>query len=284
MSPPPVLPDCLTVELLTVKLLFLLGILLAGWIGSSLPLLSRAAASGGRFMSWGNAFSAGIFLGIGLIHMLGEAQAAWTELGWNYPIAFVLATAAFAASLLFEHVLLPEPAHEIVHHHGHDCIEEHHGHVGAEAGSGGFYPYVLVVALSLHSMLAGLALGTQDSFTNGLIIFAAIFVHKATAGFALGVSLARSGIEKRRSLRLAALFAAMTPIGILLGIALNRIIRSGAERHVDAAVLALAAGTFIYIASLDIIQDEFLRPGSRFMKWLFATLGLALMALLALWI
>lgn len=268
-------------ELLGTKLAFMVGILVVGWAGAALPLISRAAASGGRFMSWGNAFSAGIFLGIGLIHMLGEAQAAWAELGWDYPIAFVLATAAFAASLLFEHVLLPEPAHAIVHHHGHDCIEEHH----EEAGSGGLFPYVLVVVLSLHSVLAGLALGTQTSLANGMIIFVAIFIHKATDGLALGVSLARSEIESRLGLRLAALFALMTPLGILAGMGVSYLLGGGgSESHLEATVLALTAGTFIYIASLDIIQDEFLRPGSRFMKWLFATLGLVLMAVLAIWI
>ncbi len=265
---------------LATKLVFLVGILVAGLAGAGLPLLSPRAASGGRAMSWGNAFSAGTFLGIGLIHMLGEAHSAWTDLGWSYPIAFVLATVAFATSLLVEHVLLPEPAHEIVHHHGHDCIEEHH----AEAGSNGIYPYVLVVLLSLHSVLAGLALGTQNSFTNGVILFAAIFVHKGTAGLALGVSLARSEIARPRTLKLAGLFGMMTPLGILAGILLNSFVQGVSESHLDAAVLALAAGTFIYIASLDIIQDEFLRPGSRFMKWLFATLGLALTAVLAIWL
>jgi zinc transporter 1/2/3 len=270
----------IALEPLTTKLVFLLAILAAGWLGAALPLLRSSSPQGGRFMSWGNAFSAGIFLGIGLIHMLFEAQEAWAALGWTYPIAFVLATAAFATSLLFEHVLLPEQAHAMVHHHGHDCVEEHH----ASSESDGLFPYVLIVALSLHSILAGVALGTQDSVSNGLIIFLAIFVHKATAGFALGVSLARSTIERRRSLRLVALFAAMTPAGILVGMSLDRAVLSSSEAYLDATVLALAAGTFIYIASLDIIQDEFLRPGSRFMKWLFATLGLALMALLALWI
>jgi zinc transporter 1/2/3 len=268
------------VELHEFKIAFLVAIAAAGWLGAAYPLLRTTPSQGSRFMSWGNAFSAGIFLGIGLIHMLFEAQEAWAALGWTYPLAFVLATAAFATSLLFEHVLLPEQAHAMVHHHGHDCIEEHE----ATTETQGLYPYVLIVALSLHSILAGVALGTQNSFPNGFIIFLAIFVHKATAGFALGVSLARSDIERRRSLRLVALFAAMTPLGIVFGMVLERLALSVPEAYVDATVLALAAGTFIYIASLDIIQDEFLRPGSRFMKWLFATLGLALMAVLALWI
>lgn len=267
-------------DLLTIKLTFLVAILVAGWAGAAAPLYRKGPAGGGKFMSWGNAFSAGIFLGIGMIHMLGEAQKSWATLGWDYPMAFTLATAAFAASLLFEHVLFPDAAHEIVHHHGHDCVDENHD----EAGSGGLYPYVLVVGLSLHSVLAGLALGTQNSFTDSVAIFAAVFIHKATAGFALGVSLARSGIARSRTLRLVALFAVMTPIGIAAGMALDATFRAVSESHLDATVQALAAGTFIYIAALDIIQDEFLRPGSRLMKWIFATLGLALMALVAIWI
>ena len=266
-------------DLLSTKLGFLSVLLVVGWLGAALPVL-RGAASGGRVTSWGNAFSAGIFLGIGLIHMLGEAQSAWSSIGWDYPIAYVLATAAFAASLLFEHVLLPEPAHAIVHHHGHDCAEEH----GGEPATGRVVPYVLVVALSLHSILAGVALGTQDSLPSGWVIFLAIVVHKATAGLALGVNLGRSGIARRQGLRMATLFASMTPLGILLGLGLEGSVRPATEAYVDATVTALTAGTFIYIASLDIIQDEFLRPGSRFMKWLFATLGLATMAVLAIWL
>lgn len=265
--------------MLGIKLGFLAALFVVGWIGAAYPVL-KGSASGGRLMSWGNAFSAGIFLGIGLIHMLGEAHRVWADLGWSYPIAYVLATAAFATSLLFEHVLLPDQAHAIVHHQGHDCAEEH----GGETSSGGLYPYVLVVVLSLHSVLAGMALGTQDSFPNGLVIFSAIVIHKATAGLALGVSLGRSGISRDRSLKMATLFALMTPLGILAGIGLEGFLRPTSESYLDAAVLALAAGTFIYIASLDIIQDEFLRPGSRFMKWLFATLGLVVMAVLAIWL
>ena len=267
-------------DLLSTKIVLAIAILAAGWVGGVIPLGRRSGAGGGRFMSWGNAFAAGIFLGIGLIHMLGEAQRTWAELGWEYPMAFVLATAAFAAILLFEHVLLPERAHAMVHHHGHDCVAEHE----MEGTDGGSYSYVLVVALSLHSVLAGIALGAQDTLANVLIIFIAIVAHKSTAGFALGVSLARDEVGERRAFGLVALFSAMTPIGILLGMTVSGLLQSAGERYFDATVLALAAGTFIYIASLDIIQDEFLRPGSRFMKWLFATLGLILMAVLAIWI
>ena len=38
------------------------------------------------------------------------------------------------------------------------------------------------------------------------------------------------------------------------------------------------------IATLDLIRDEFLRPGSAWVKWCWTALGLVFMSLLAFWI
>lgn len=262
------------------KILFLVAILAAGWLGGAVPVWRSRGGPTGRFLSWGNAFAAGIFLGIGLIHLLRDASLAWAGLGWDYPIAFVLAAAAFVAILLLEHVLLPEPAHAMVHSHAGDGLahlDEHHEQTL-------IYPYTLVFTLSIHSFLAGIALGAQDSIANVLVIFVAIIAHKSTAGFALGVRLVRGGLSTDRAHKLLALFACTTPAGILIGLLGSGVLRSAAQQTFDATFQSLAAGTFIYIAAVDIIQDEFARPGSRFAQWLSATAGLTLMALLALWI
>lgn len=265
-------------SIFTIKLLLLLAILAAGWLGGLPPLF--AGLRGGKFQSAGNAFAAGIFVGVGLIHLLAEAHQAWTDLGWNYPVAYLLAAVAFAGVLLFEHVLLPEPAHAMVHDHtGASLVERE-----MKAVSRSVYPYFLVVALSIHSAVAGVALGSQDEFPRILTLFIAIVAHKSTAGFALGVSLARGGVPKGRAHGLVAVFALMTPLGIAAGMAVSGLLESRIEQYFDAMLLALAAGTFIYIASLDIIQDEFMRPGSRFVKWLWTVLGLVAMAVLAAWV
>ncbi|HDJ86205.1 MAG TPA: hypothetical protein ENG77_03750, partial [Chromatiales bacterium] len=146
------------------------------------------------------------------------------------------------------------------------------------------YPYVLVLTLSIHSVVAGIALGAQQNLTNISFIFLAILAHKATAGFALGVSLARNEVPIRRSYALVGLFGAMTPLGIVLGMVVSSLLASRGGGLFDAAFLALAAGTFIYISALDILQDEFLRPGSRWAKWLSAAFAVALMALLSIWV
>ena len=52
----------------------------------------------------------------------------------------------------------------------------------------------------------------------------------------------------------------------------------------EAAFLSVAAGTFAYVATLDILREEFHEPSGRLAKWLWVTAGAGVMALLALWV
>lgn len=281
-------------SIVTLKLSLLLLILAAGWIGGLIPL-KKANAQSPRFLSLGNAFAAGIFLGIGLIHMLGDASEIWrSALGWRYPIALLLAGAAFLFVLWFEHVALPGHLHHAVHAPGgvlpgldrSEAQATNTREVNATPShqATGLYPYALIVALSIHSLIAGIAMGAQSGLANVVLIFAAIAAHKTTAGFALGVSLARGGVPRRRSLRLIGLFAVITPIGVVTGLIVKHALDGHAQMIFEAAFLALAAGSFVYIAAFDIIRDEFLQPGPRILKWLLAATGYGLMGLLALWV
>ncbi|MEM7435892.1 MAG: ZIP family metal transporter [Myxococcota bacterium] len=280
-----------------LKGVLLLVILAAGWIGGLVPL-RRTIAESPRFLSLGNAFAAGVFLGIGLIHMLGTASEAWRQtLGWGYPMGLLLAGGAFLLLLWFEHVALPGRAHDAFHEPGgvisdldptgaaSDERNDAHGPRWLQTRPvSRLYPYALVVALSIHSLIAGIAMGAQRTIANVVLLFVAIVAHKATAGFALGVSLARNAVPRRRALGLIGLFAGVTPIGIIVGLLVTNALDDRSQSIFDAVFLGLAAGSFIYIASFDIIRDEFLQPGPRAAKWLLAATGYGLMGLLALWL
>jgi len=263
---------------LGIKLALLFTILVAGAIGSALPLLRRGTKQNDRILGWGNAFAAGVFLAAGLIHMLPDADQTWTSLGWDYPIAFALAAFAFTLMLLVEHVLLPEQAHQEVHAPSGErfahIAEQHHDTLSA---------YAVLTALSIHSVLAGLALGAQPELARALVISLAIIAHKSAAGFALGVSLARSPLAPAQAWRLVALFATATPIGGLAGALLGATLEGRIAVTLEAGFLSIAAGTFVYVATFDILRDEFPAPGGRFAKWLVLTAGVASMGLLALW-
>ncbi|MFK7896740.1 MAG: ZIP family transporter [Myxococcota bacterium] len=261
-----------------LKLALLLAILAAGAMGAALPLLRRGQVRSERILGWGNAFAAGVFLAAGLVHMLPDADRVWTALDWDYPMAFALAGVAFAFMLLVEHVLLPEHAHEEVHAPSGERfarIAEHHQDT--------LSAYAVLTALSIHSLLAGLALGAEPEFARAIVISIAIIAHKSAAGFALGVSLARSPVSPAQSWRLVALFALATPVGGLLGALVGETFEGRLGSSLEATFLSIAAGTFIYVATFDILRDEFPAPGGRFAKWLVLSAGIASMSALALW-
>ena len=247
----------------------------AAWLGAAAPLWRSSGARDERVLSWGNALAAGILLGIGLIHMLAESATAFAKLGFLYPAPYALAAAAFLALLLLEHVVLPEAAHQAVHARSGEAH-----HALPSDPSKALTPYALIGALSVHSVLAGITLGAQSGFASGLALFAGLLTHKTMEGFALGVSLARSGITRARALGILGVFALLTPTGIGLGTGLSDLMDVPGTRLFEAASLALAGGTFLYIASLDLMRDEYLRPGSAWQKWLFTALGVLLAALL----
>jgi zinc transporter 1/2/3 len=261
------------------KLVLLLALLAIALACGALPLRRRANADAteSRLLEWGNAFAAGVFLGAGFVHMLPDANATWAQLGWSYPIGPLLAATAIVSMLLFEHVLPPEAAHHAMHAPSAHRFGRHDAQVAPPA------VYAIVTALSIHSLLEGLALGAQRELGGALVIFAAILAHKSMEGFALGVSLARGAVPASKATSLLALFAAATPFGIVAGATVGAF--SGPTGLAcEAAFLSLAAGTFAYVATLDILREEFHEPGGRFAKWLWVVAGAGVMALLAVWV
>lgn len=261
------------------KLALLLAIAAAGAAGGIVPLARGGQAGTPRLLGWGNSFAAGVFLAAGLVHMLPDANASFVSQGFEFPLAFALAAAALTAMLLIEHVLLPDHVHEEVHVPSDERFGHHHGHTHHDALSA----YSALVALSIHSLVGGLALGAEQDRTRVLVIFLAIFAHKSAEGFALGVSLARSAISPALARRLITLFASSTPLGGLIGIVLGQTIEGPLASLVEGVFLSIAAGTFMYVATFDVLRDEFSHASDRFAKWLAMALGVAGMSALALW-
>lgn len=260
--------------MLAIQLLLLLALLAAGLLPGAIPL--RRRAEGSRWLDWGSAFAAGVFLGAGFVHMLPDADEAWARLGVEYPLGPLLAAVAIVAMLLVEHVLPPDDAHHALHAPSADRFAEQEGHAASRRAA-----YAILAGLTIHALLEGIALGVQREVGGALVLFAAIGLHKGVAGFALGVSLARSALPTRRGWGLLGLFAVATPIGMLLGAATGAF-ESRPAAAVEATFVSLAAGTFVYVATLDILREERGESDDRFARWSLVAAGTAAMALLAL--
>lgn len=73
-------------------------------------------------------------------------------------------------------------------------IENHSSHTSGEfelhkhhkiAGHSRITPFVLLLALSIHGLFEGLALGLQGSFNEALFLLICIMTHKWAEGFTL---------------------------------------------------------------------------------------------------
>ena len=78
-------------------------------------------------------------------------------------------------------------------------------------------------------------------------------------------------------------FACMTPLGIILGSLLDGL--DGGKNSVlfEAVFDTLAAGTFLYIAILEIIAELFEQNTQKTSKLMMIFMGFALMATIAIW-
>ena len=110
----------------------------------------------------------------------------------------------------------------------------------------------VLVAISLHAVLAGVSLGMQSERSRVAAVAVAICSHKAPAAFSVGSKFIRSGLPPRHVMALVIVFTLVTPFGIVIGI------WSGGASPIAKLVLeGLGAGTFIYIGATEISADEF---------------------------
>jgi solute carrier family 39 (zinc transporter), member 1/2/3 len=129
-----------------------------------------------------------------------------------------------------------------------------------------------MMALSIHSIFEGIALGLQPDMTTTLEMVIAIGVHKGAAASALGISLVKNFPNDFFMARmLVFVFAIASPLGIVIGI-----LASSAGETADVIMSSLAGGTFIYIGCTEMIVHEFSLPGYRGWKLLAYLCGAAL--------
>jgi len=161
------------------------------------------------------------------------------------------------------------------HGHGHD-EEEEHGHGSHRVG------FILFSVLSLESFISGSALGIANSPMSALGLGIAIITHIWAEAFALCASFMKSKMEPKRLYRWITFFSFMTPVGIFFGMALKSILAgSQVALVISSLLISFAAGTFLYVAIVEIITEEFENPTNKWTKLNLLLIGYAFMSALA---
>uniref|UniRef100_S4RJE9 Zinc transporter ZIP3 n=1 Tax=Petromyzon marinus TaxID=7757 RepID=S4RJE9_PETMA len=163
------------------------------------------------------------------------------------------------------------------HGHGHSHLD------AAElAESSSLRLVVLVLALSAHSAFEGVALGLQETAAKAVGLAVAVGVHETLAAAALGVSMARAGLAPCRAARLAAAFCTAIPVGVAIGAAVENGAAGLAGDAASLVLQGLAAGTFLFVAFLEVLAKEMAHgQRDRMLKVALLAVGYALPAGLA---
>ena len=260
-------------------------------VGGLVPLLAARAASSQRFFSLGNAFTGGLFLGLGFLHFLPDGIHELEGLV-DYPLALLMATVGLGVLLLIDRVILGDPYEE------EDLNRQN---------PRAFYPYLLMALLSVHSFIVGVSLGLEEHLVAAVVIVVGVLVHKGSETFALMVSTHTAGLTRSAQKAILGSFAVMTPAGIAVGLLATTALGENdvAKAWAIGIFNSFAAGTFIYLAIADMIDAELARrdvrvaefvmsvitgdddvpmptkDGDRWLKFLLIIAGVALIAVLA---
>lgn len=243
--------------------LIMVGVVVLVSLATGRPALIAGGSDRAKpALGFGEAFAAGIFLGAGLIHMLGDAQSSFDQAKIDYPYAMVICGGVMLLLLSIEHWADQE--------------------AGQPSGNSKLLPLTAVLMLSIHSLLMGAAFGISASVALTVVIFIAVLAHKGSASFALGLELGRSRFSRSSAWRLFLVFVVMFPLGALLG----QVISGAADNHplVEASITAVAAGTFLFFGTLHgLANTPMISRCCNQREFTAATAGFALMAVVAIW-
>ncbi|MEM9253025.1 MAG: ZIP family metal transporter [Planctomycetota bacterium] len=269
-------------------------ILAVSLLGGLLPALM--AVTHKRLQLLGSVI-AGFIIGTALLHMLPHAAMDLSPLALGaWTLAGLLTMYLVERFFTFHHHELAEsaadPGHEHTHAFDHGDLETQNANLET-TGSAPDTPQTqrgiawlgVAIGLTLHSLLAGIALAAaiaaEPGAIPGLAVFLIIALHKPLDSLTL-IGLMRHGKASRRAMHLAnAAFALVVPLGAIGFYALASLTTGGIQA--DAApALAFAAGVFLCIALSDLLPELHFHAHDRVKLSAALLLGVALATAVAL--
>jgi zinc and cadmium transporter len=257
-------------------------VLIASLAGGWLPLIIRLTHTR---LQVAISLVAGLMLGIALLHFLPDANEQLGSLdrtvGWM--LGGFLTMFFLQRFFHFHHHDLPEGdpedcchdenseshnhehEHEHEHHHDHDhdhahAHEHEHAHTLAEKSAQQLSWVGTALGLTLHSLLDGLAMAAAVEATArghgmaGIGTALAVILHKPFDAMAVSTLMTAGGSSRFSRQLLNALFSLATPLGAgLFYFGANHVAQSNVVFL--GCALAFCAGTFLCIASSDLLPE-----------------------------
>ncbi|KAH8936162.1 hypothetical protein BDL97_17G069700 [Sphagnum fallax] len=293
-------------SLILVKAYCLIIVFFATMAGGLSPYFLRWNHS---FLVLGTQFAGGVFLGTAMIHFLGDSSSTFQSLTTNpYAFAEMLAVAGYfltmAGDVAIQHVYSSgmQATTKSASSNGKGDPE---AAAGAPCGLYDSVPKVkvailhgtsvgdtilLILALCIHSVFEGIAIGVSDTAADAWKALWTISLHKIFAAIAMGIALLR--MLPNRPLFTCTLytflFSISTPIGIAIGIIIDSTTEGLIADWIYAISMGIATGVFVYVAVNHLIAKGYVPPhevwaNRPIFKFLAALLGAAVLAVAMIW-
>jgi len=253
------------------------ALLIVALVGAYLPL--KLYTGGGRSLAFqlGSMFSGGVMLSAGFCHLLAEADEVLEEEIEDFPLGPFLCASGFLVTLMVDQMAEDYATKKRQPEETENLLDDEP--IQEVARIPLYTAILLTLSLCLHSILEGLALGTDDDIESSINIAVAILAHKGMAAYALGACVIDSKASQRMFWTILGTFSMASPVGVMVGYAISEY----SDSVTSSSLSALASGTFLYVAMMEVIPNELQDKGHKLEKLTALAIGSGLMSLLAIW-
>ena len=194
-----------------------------------------------RYSHFLNSFAAGIILSVAFFHQLPESIEISSP-----EIALAFTAVGFVILYLLETVLVFHSGVEI---HFHGTGEDDRKHARALVGFSG---------LLFHSLLDGVVIGIGFEIDEhlGFLTALGVILHEVPEGTTT-YSILMGTFGKKAALWMSLSVAVATPVGAVLSLAAI----PGMSESTIGGLLAVAAGSFLYVGASDLLPETHGRNG-----------------------
>ncbi|KAK7065557.1 hypothetical protein SK128_005704, partial [Halocaridina rubra] len=128
-----------------------------------------------------------------------------------------------------------------------------------EGGHGVPSSVIFLIALGIHSVFEGMAVGLQTQKEKVMELFVAVLVHEMVMAFTFGMEVSKSNALTRwNKITYVLIFTSTIPVGVAIGYVLQN--TPSEHREIVSAVFeAFATGIFIHVIFIEVLAHEF--PG-----------------------
>ena len=178
------------------------------------------------------AFSGAYLFALTILHLIPEVYAGSdTRVGW-----FILAG-------FFIQILLETFSEGI--EHGHIHIHKQHGAT---------FPLALMAGLCLHSFLEGMPLVARLGKESFYPLVGGIVLHHIPVAIALVAMLMESGLSKKSSIIMLAVFCLMAPLGSVFSNVLSALTTHDLSVYFNR-IMGLVIGIFLHISTTILFES-----------------------------